>query len=433
MEKEYVKLTPKMTSNTTPSGRCFDSSNAGSYYLPYFAFDERNDYDRNTWATVNALPQWIGYQFPKPVRVRRLITVNRNEDLAQYMHNNRAVSAFTLQASNDGQNWINIGKFTSSNRTGHYKNTYDFNNNYKFFYYRLYITGNFNNASGTGCGFAEIGMYDTVDIDEAGDIEAIADWFKGTRYSKKYVDNFFILGNSCSPYVITFNGVPNTDITIQGNTSGESYTFTVSNAGQIKKLLWFESGEDVTVFSVLPSKVITLTSNYMTISVLPDVYINGMFPNSPSTTGIDNQVGPFKWSNTTQRNQLLAPYLGTDKIILEGYNCDANYALALTSNNEMTQNKTSGYGPNNEIMIPVNSIVNPKKLKFIVYRSATTRVYFRVTDVDLSHAKSTAVIIPSGTPTEYELDLSDFTATISYVYFLTEQGCPIIPRIWFEF
>ena len=153
----YVKATPKMTSNTTPSGRCSDSSDAGSYYAPYFAFNESYGYDTYTWATINALPQWIRYQFPNPVCIKKLITVHRNED--NRYHNTRAVSNFTFQASNNGTNWVNLKDCVITQKTSHYKAEFEIDNDNEYTYYRLYVTGNFNNSTGTGCGFAEVEMY----------------------------------------------------------------------------------------------------------------------------------------------------------------------------------------------------------------------------------------------------------------------------------
>lgn len=153
----YIKATPKMTGESTPSGRATCSSYANWQYQAYFAFDEYYGYDTSTWATVNALPQWIQYQFPNPVCIKKLITVHRNEDSGQ--RNNRAVSNFTFQASNDGTNWVNLKDCVITQKTSHYKAEFEIDNDNEYTYYRLYVTGNFNNSTGTGCGFAEVEMY----------------------------------------------------------------------------------------------------------------------------------------------------------------------------------------------------------------------------------------------------------------------------------
>lgn len=244
---KYKDLIPKMTSNTTPSGVCSASSNAGNNYLPFYAFDKDYGYDPYTWATTQALPQWICYQFPEPKCVRRLVTVNRNEDSVSSPHN-RAVSSFIFQGSNDGTNWTDLEQCTSPSSASHYKNTYDIENEDSYSYYRLYITGNFNNATGTGCGFAEIEMYDFNLGGVAGDIDAIRDWFNSTRFCKDDINIFFkqYLNDGLNPYYITINGKPNELVTITGDTSQKEYEIMLGSSGKIKALLFFDLGEDIT-------------------------------------------------------------------------------------------------------------------------------------------------------------------------------------------
>jgi len=155
--------TPIMTSNTTPSGYVASaSSNAGNPYQPYYAFNRQLGYDANTWATTYSLPQWIQMKFPSAVCIRKVVTYNRNEDSGY--RNNRAVSSFILQGSNNGSSWTNIQTCNIASSASHYKATFDINNVNTYQYYRLYVTGNFNNATGTGCGFADIELY-KLDVD----------------------------------------------------------------------------------------------------------------------------------------------------------------------------------------------------------------------------------------------------------------------------
>lgn len=146
--------TPIMTSNTSPSGYVASCSNRyNSNYEPFYAFNRSHGGDRYTWATTNNLPQWIQIKFPSAVCIRKLITFNRNES------NIRAVSTFVFQGSNNGSSWTNIQTCNIASSSAHYKATFDIDNTKKYLYYRLYCTGNFNNSTGTGCGFSDIEMY----------------------------------------------------------------------------------------------------------------------------------------------------------------------------------------------------------------------------------------------------------------------------------
>ena len=79
-----------------------------------------------------------------------------------------------------------------------------------------------------------------------GNVKAIGDWFRATRYSKEEIDNFFIQNNDYTPYELTFYDEPDSTITITGQTSGKSYTLKLIN-GESTKLLFFTAGETVVV------------------------------------------------------------------------------------------------------------------------------------------------------------------------------------------
>lgn len=145
--------TPIMTSNNTNGYVASCSNRYNSNYEPFYAFNRNHGGDRYTWATTNSLPQWIQIKFPSAVCIRKLITFNRNES------NIRAVSTFVFQGSNNGSSWTNIQTCNIASSAAHYKATFDIDNTTNYLYYRLYCTGNFNNATGTGCGFSDIEMY----------------------------------------------------------------------------------------------------------------------------------------------------------------------------------------------------------------------------------------------------------------------------------
>ena len=104
----YALATPKMTSNTTPSGVVSCSSRYDSNYEAWYAFNQTLSGDPLTWATTNALPQWIQYQFPNPVCIQRVIIINRAET------NRRAIETFIFQGSNDGTSWTDLKTCTST-------------------------------------------------------------------------------------------------------------------------------------------------------------------------------------------------------------------------------------------------------------------------------------------------------------------------------
>ena len=117
-------LTPKMISNTEPSGNVVScSSRYNSNYEPFYAFDRIYGDDKYTWATTEAVPQWIQYKFPFPKIVKKLITVNRNEG------NIRAAKTFIFQGSNDGITFDDIAICNITSYAAHYKETFEFPNN----------------------------------------------------------------------------------------------------------------------------------------------------------------------------------------------------------------------------------------------------------------------------------------------------------------
>lgn len=255
------KLTPKMTSNNTPSGEVTCSSRYSINYEPFYAFDEIYGNDGQTWATIDSLPQWICYRFPKKVCVTRVSIVNRNEG------NIRAVSEFILQGSNNGSTWTDIQTCISTHSSAHYKSTFEINNINEYYYYRLYCTGNFNNATGTGCGFAEVELYGVTIIKVAGNPKAIGDWFRATRYVKDQIDEFFVLKNTYASYEVTIKASEGDEITITGQTSLRSYTFKMIG-DEVTKLMFFTANETIVASNGLDTQTIVLSDRVFDISFL---------------------------------------------------------------------------------------------------------------------------------------------------------------------
>ena len=145
-------LVPIMTSNTSPSGEASCSNRYNGNYEPFYAFNRQLGGDAQTWATIQALPQWIQYKFEEPKVVKKIVTVNRNE------RNIRAAKTYILQGSNDGSTYTDIQTCSIQSYAAHYKEVVDIENETAYLYYRLYVTEQYSNT-GAGCGFAEIDLY----------------------------------------------------------------------------------------------------------------------------------------------------------------------------------------------------------------------------------------------------------------------------------
>lgn len=129
---DYTKLTPNMTSDTTPSGIASASSSVSSDYAPWYAFCGTPGEDQQTQATNSPTDSWIQYEFPIPTVVNHLGITNRNE------WNVRAVGTFVFQASNDGTNQIDLKNCTNSSGAAWATTEYDIDNNTPYSYYRLF-------------------------------------------------------------------------------------------------------------------------------------------------------------------------------------------------------------------------------------------------------------------------------------------------------
>ena len=98
---------PVMTSNTTPEGVCFASSEYSSAYAAWKAF---NGSTTGSWSpTSGSTNQYIGYQFLTGVCVKRV-------DITRAVGGNND-NPITLKMSDDGSTWTSIGTGTLLNNT----------------------------------------------------------------------------------------------------------------------------------------------------------------------------------------------------------------------------------------------------------------------------------------------------------------------------
>ena len=134
---------PTMTSNTEPEGEAICSSyfSSGAFsYPPYKAFDKVIT-DVSGWSPVITnhspdeyeQPAWIGYKFKEPTCIKCFVLTNRENTVY-------SIGKFKLQASNDGNNWVDLtDDITNSNITP--KEVYCkkiVKNSNSYLYYRIY-------------------------------------------------------------------------------------------------------------------------------------------------------------------------------------------------------------------------------------------------------------------------------------------------------
>jgi hypothetical protein len=131
-----AKEVPTMTSNTTPEGVASASSIYSSSYDAFKAFDK----DTNTyWYTAGPAPQWIQYQFIKPVFVHTVTLTGHGS-----AGSGSNLTSIIIQVSNDGNTFTDVAtfnqEFTSTPTTlyiakqGYYK------------YWRVKVNSNVNSS-----------------------------------------------------------------------------------------------------------------------------------------------------------------------------------------------------------------------------------------------------------------------------------------------
>lgn len=123
---------PTMTSNTTPSGVASASSEpyTSQGYYAYKAFmDGTANYDFWIGMKSNA---WLQYQFPSAIKVRKVYVKNCNGG----GNNPYYMQGFTIQGSNNGSTFTNLGTGTIT-QSANTEKTITFVNNNAYKYYRI--------------------------------------------------------------------------------------------------------------------------------------------------------------------------------------------------------------------------------------------------------------------------------------------------------
>lgn len=106
-----------------------------------------------------------------------------------------------------------------------------------------------------------------------GNLEAIGYWIKGRQYCKSDIDKFFL--DSAAGYIayqLTFVGDLNSEVNVSGGTSLKEYSFKLDSSGKATKLLFFSSGETITVTDGTYTVTKTLSDRVDSIRITPVKY-----------------------------------------------------------------------------------------------------------------------------------------------------------------
>jgi hypothetical protein len=126
-------LVPSLTSNTSASstvGTAFASSDGGSTFQAYRAFDGKSD--TGCTSSSGTFPQWLGFQFNTPQVVNsysiRLNTAGKGP------------KTWKFQGSSDGVVWVDLHEVVNDNGfIANIDKEFKFNNHEAFQQYRIYI------------------------------------------------------------------------------------------------------------------------------------------------------------------------------------------------------------------------------------------------------------------------------------------------------
>lgn len=127
---------PYMTSSTSPYGEVETTASAMAPYYAYKAFSVPTNQESDSWATPVSEHR-IGYRFTNPICVKRVAVTSR----VQGGTANRCIKDFTVVASNDGNTWDELGRFTGKNYEGAEAHTdyFDLKNDKYYMHYALKV------------------------------------------------------------------------------------------------------------------------------------------------------------------------------------------------------------------------------------------------------------------------------------------------------
>lgn len=132
---------PIMTSNTAPAPYVVSASSTyNSTYAPWKAFNKTlNSYTDSWLSRTNHSNERISIKLKEKARCTSVQLVSRD-----YNTNDRAFpETFTVDASDDGVNWITLAKYDNQTAGVKEYKLYEFRNNNEYLYYSI---GNMNNS-----------------------------------------------------------------------------------------------------------------------------------------------------------------------------------------------------------------------------------------------------------------------------------------------
>jgi len=148
---------PTMTSATTPSGEASASSDSGSSYAGWKAFDDDDD---TNWVSANEIVEyvWIKYDFGSDNQ-KIICKYTIKESIS---HPERSPEDWLFQGSNNDSDWDTLDTITGeTNWSIGEKREFTFSNSTAYRYYRLYITKGYANLRELF--IAELEMMEAVD------------------------------------------------------------------------------------------------------------------------------------------------------------------------------------------------------------------------------------------------------------------------------
>ena len=140
-EKVLNVKVPTMASNTGSDGGevIYSDYYASTGRYPWEAFD---DSDSTSWLNTGGETGYIGYKFPKKVRVNKLHLVSCNES----DNENYTIKDFDVCGSDDGTNWsIPIYSGTKNSKVALSKQDFNINNNKSYLYYKVQAKSTYSN------------------------------------------------------------------------------------------------------------------------------------------------------------------------------------------------------------------------------------------------------------------------------------------------
>jgi hypothetical protein len=226
-------LIPSLTSATSSEGEAFYNPESNTSYPGWKVFDKLSHtmWYGNTPST-KALPNWVGFKFNYPVAVDRYdMTINPGY--------NNSPKNWTLQASNDGDNWTvlhSVVNYTSP-ATGIIAETFTFENNNKYNYYRIHITATMGGSTYYAM-FYELQFFSS--LSEFGYTTRLLTGGISSTDKDNEWENYIVSGTGNGAYTAGDNGVWNwSGIWSWSSTTDSSHTPNMRvNRGRVVQSNW---------------------------------------------------------------------------------------------------------------------------------------------------------------------------------------------------